>query len=216
MSVDFASVFMERFATISIAPFSDPGFFWVGVPLIVTMLLMVFYFSKHRKDVSWNSATGNSLVLVFVGIDLLRQIFIQSGVVTLAAYVNSFPYTLAGFIVLLYGLVLLLVNFFHLVPKRSTFIASSTLPINLFALVSMCCVYSKAPADVYTIAAALVFFLMLYAVFYVVQLLLYATEKKQRKIEPKEREEPSAPTPSEHLDQAMQESEGQQHQEVMA
>ena len=66
----------DELTYLLIAPKIEPDLWWIITPLIVITLLMTFYFGKYVSEkLGWNTALGNSVVLLFVGIDQLRTIF---------------------------------------------------------------------------------------------------------------------------------------------
>src|SRR3989344_5233011 len=45
------------------------------LPLLATLFVMQIYFSRYkREELGWNSAFGNSIVLLFVGISLIAYL----------------------------------------------------------------------------------------------------------------------------------------------
>ena len=64
-----------RFRELFLAPVHHPSMIWIVVPLLMALLLMTIYFAKYRdEELGWNTALGNSLVLIFVSVALLLSI----------------------------------------------------------------------------------------------------------------------------------------------
>lgn len=163
--------FWDRFVALVAAPFRLHDMLWIVIPLLVTLLMMEFYFGRYRREeLGWNTAVGNSLVLVFVSIDLLRRIY---GTSTLAAF-DTFSLnvgkTVMAFVVGFGGLFIFYYDFFHLFPKSFAFKISSPLTINLVAYLSIVVIYTGMGLDLYTFAAAATLFLCLSGFFAIVQL----------------------------------------------
>ena len=156
-------VIQQRISELVFAPMEFPEMLWIVTPLIATTLLMTLYFGKYkREELGWNTAVGNSLVLLFVAIDLYRYVFNTLGDGTFMVFIENPVPTLVCTVVLLEGLALMLLNFFHALPKKVTFFISAPLSVNLVAYVAMAIIYSGIPADDVTVAAALSAFAILY------------------------------------------------------
>ena len=93
----------------------------------------------------WNTAFGNSLVLIFVSVDLVRFL-VNSGQFD----VFTHKHVLVT-VVILEGMLLTFVDFYHLLPKELAWGVSSTLPINFIAASSIILVYSDIPFDLITL-----------------------------------------------------------------
>ncbi|MBI3037125.1 hypothetical protein HYY73_05260 [Candidatus Woesearchaeota archaeon] len=169
----------ERVSQLVAAPASNPEMLWIALPLIVTLFTMEFYFGRYRREsLGWNTSVGNSLVLVFVSLDLLRQIYGSASINAVAEVFSLNPSkTILAVAVGLSGLFILYYDFFHLLPKRFAFTISSYLGVNLLAYFSAAVIYADLRIDWYTLFAALLFFLFA-AIFFAVV----------RRVEPKPRE----------------------------
>ncbi len=149
--------FWNRFIDLLDTPTHQPEMLWIVLPLLLIIVLMTVYFAKYRdEELGWNTALGNSFILIFVSVDLFRTIFSDGrfmGAIILAS------------ILLLEGIVLLFVNFTHFLPKKIAYFLSAPLPINLTAYVFISIIYSKVAVDVYTIISALLLFALLLGLF---------------------------------------------------
>ena len=68
----FAQAVLKETVLLIKAPATNPQMIWITVPLVITTLLMTFYFGKHIKEqLGWNTALGNSVVLFFVGLKVV-------------------------------------------------------------------------------------------------------------------------------------------------
>lgn len=142
----------ERFVEIILAPVQYKEMIWILTPLLVSLLLMEFYFKRYKEEeLGWNTAFGNSLVLIFVSLDLLRLLYNKG----MLEYV-TLESALAIAVVLL-GLTLTILTFFHALPKETAFGLSSRLPINMIAYLAIVIIYAGIAIDVYTAVAAVLF-----------------------------------------------------------
>jgi len=197
---------IPRFILLVSAPLVVREMLWILFPMVLMLLLMEFYFGRYTgEDLGWNTAVGNSMVLVFVSIDLFRQLYGSSGLgqfqeAGLAGLQQISPYVLpvktvmAGFVGLV-GISLLLTNFFHVLPKKLAFVMSSSLPIDIIAYLAIVIVYTggagtgAVPMDLTTIAAAGVLFVVLWLFFALMHLLQYHVQPEMAKSKKTEKKE---------------------------
>lgn len=178
--------FIDRLKQIILAPIEYPEMIWILTPMAVTLLLMTLYFGRYkREELGWNTAVGNSLVLLFVSLDLLQKAYPEANplralLVFLRTMSDSgfatevLPGIVAGMI-LLYSLFLLTADFHHWLPKKLAFFISSSLPINILAYFGIIFVYgatagSPPPLDWYTFFAFFTLFAALYYFLSLIQL----------------------------------------------
>lgn len=178
--------FLERLKQIIVAPIEYPEMIWILTPMVVTLFLMTLYFGRYkREELGWNTAVGNSLVLLFVSLDLLQKAYPEANPLrALLVFLRTLsdtglsadllPGVVAGMI-LLYSLFLLTADFHHWLPKKLAFFVSSSLPINILAYFGIIFVYgatagSPLPLDGYTFFAFLALFVLLYYLLSLIQL----------------------------------------------
>ena len=152
-----------RLVDLLSAPVVNPQMIWIIVPLIVTVLLMTFYFGKWtREEIGWNTAIGNSIVLLFVSIDLLRYVFNLSIPGSIINYELHPISTIICIIVAVEAITLMLTSFFKALPKSVTFFLCSPLPVNLQAYLAIVVVYTNITLDWFTLLAVIALFVILY------------------------------------------------------
>lgn len=156
-----------RFLQLVTAPYNHQDMLWITLPLIAGLFLMQFYFGIYRKEeLGWNTAVGNSLALIFVSMDLFRQIYTNS--VSKAVWdlvFNNFREALIVFFIGFVSIWLLFGEFFHFLPKKVAFLVSSSLPTTLVAYLGIILIYTKIPLDIYTFFASLLLFILLAILF---------------------------------------------------
>ena len=101
---------LERAIYILSQPLSNENLMWILVPLFLTLILMELYFGRYKKEeLGWNTAFGNSLILIFVSANLINHLInnnlwadpVKAGVV---------------FTLLILGFTLTLLDYFHALP----------------------------------------------------------------------------------------------------
>jgi len=143
-----------RSLEIVFSPLTNPDMLWLLIPLIANIFLLEFYFSRHKhEELGWNTAYGNALVLLFIAIMLAKHLYEQG---ILYTHQTKFIIVL---IVILFGISLTVIDFFHWLPKNIAFKISSKIPVNYLALVAIILVYTDFPVD-YITASAFVVVLM--------------------------------------------------------
>lgn len=143
-------MFLERFIEIVIAPYNYPFMLWIAIPLALTAVLSGVYFGRYKfEDLGWNSAYGNSMVLFFVSMDLIRVLYVRN---------TLFPLSMKSsitIVLMVLSLSFIMLNFFHVLPKSWAFSITSPLPINVVAYLIVILVYSNIPLDLLTFIAAM-------------------------------------------------------------
>lgn len=156
----------NRIVDLVEAPWINPEMGWIVTPLVITLLLMTFYFGKYKlEELGWNTAVGNSLVLIFVSIDLMRYLYHSPLPPAIDNYFTQPVKTAIAIFILAEGLFLVFTNFLHWLPKKAAFFISAPLPVNLTAYVAITIVYTNVIFDAVTLVAAVILFLILLGIF---------------------------------------------------
>lgn len=146
--------YVGGFFEILLAPFVTTEMLWILIPLLISIVLMELYFGRYiLEEVGWGSVFGNAIVLIFVGLDLFRFLF-NNGTLGLADFKN-----LLAIGVLLEGVVLTLISFFHLLPRHWAFSIGAKMPTSLIAYISIVLVY--IPSDITFLTAIYAFIITL-------------------------------------------------------
>ena len=163
----FGSQVSEIFAQISViisVPFSNHDILWTVFPLITTTIIIELYFGSHKEEsLGWNSATANGLVLVYVGINIVKDL-IDSG----AFNTNLFESQIALGILGMGGL-FVFISFFHILPKEFAFIISSGLVVHYLAFLGVVFIYTGMVYTEITLYAVILIFLALVLFFNVMK-----------------------------------------------
>ena len=173
------------------APKHFPEMIWIVAPLLITLLLMEFYFGRYSKEeLGWNTAVGNSLVLIFVAIDLFRHIYGDTGF-SLQLLADMSVKSFIATVIAIEGIWIFFIDFFHIVPKKFAFVVSSVLPINFTAYLAIVCVYSdilEPPTTfnyIVTSIAAIVVFIATVILFGIIHIIEPKAEEIEEEIEQK-------------------------------
>ena len=147
-----------RFAELLQAPFSHPDMIWMTLPLLVSTLFLQIYFGRYKQEkIGWNTALSNSLVLFFVGVDAIRYLVSSHGLSFLSESALFLKFAVV-ILVILYGLLLTLLDFFHKIPPKVAFIFSSPATVNILSYLNLAIVYTDIPIDGVTIIAGSLIF----------------------------------------------------------
>ncbi len=120
-----------------------PDVFWNVLPLIIATIITVIYFQKYSDErPGWNSYMGNSLILLFVGMALLRYLYGLNGLGA-GNYIGHYDKSIAIVFLLLIGMLILRFNFEHLLPEVVSRYISSPLSVNLIAFMIILYTYSE-------------------------------------------------------------------------
>lgn len=170
---DVVKQVLDRIFDIIKAPFLQPEMLWIIVPVVASMLFMAYYFGKYKKEeLGWNTAFGNTIVLLFACVDLFRHLY---GNGLLGFNVQTMLVTA----VLLEGLVLMLLNFLHALPKAFAFGISSGVTVNIIVLSLIILIYSGLPLNPITALAIVAIAVVLVIIMRLIQLLQWGEEEEE-------------------------------------
>lgn len=148
-------IIIERLIEIIKAPVNFPEMIWVLAPLVVSILLTEFYFSRYRyEERGWEYFFGNSMILIFVSLNLLSYLY-KNDVLNVDIVSTSFSISIG-----IIGIILLILNFFHILPETLIFGISNNMPINFLAYMAVILVYSGIVVDYTTTFASLIFLII--------------------------------------------------------
>ncbi len=183
LSSVFFPTLVDRLARLIAAPFQHSQMLYIITPMLITLLLMEFYFGRYdTEELGWNTAVGHALVLIFVSVDLLKTVYpgmapstmltkVWFNILHFTAERGEVVSTAIAAAIFAVGILLLITDFFHWLPKKFAFILSGTLEINIIAYLSIVIVYTNnagtnaVPLDWYTALAAAMLFVALWVLF---------------------------------------------------
>jgi len=159
-----------EFNSLVKAPFDVPEMWWIVTPLLAVIFVMTFYFGKYIDEkLGYNTALGNSVVLFFVCVDLLRTIYNYTFPPSFENYA-WFPITTAIiFIIILESILLLSAAFKHALPENVMYFIASPVAVNVQAYVMAAVVYTKSDPTLYTLIAGLLLFIILIVILRVIK-----------------------------------------------
>ncbi|MBD3389667.1 hypothetical protein GF415_01795 [Candidatus Micrarchaeota archaeon] len=158
-----AQLFWDRFIDLVMAPASEPDMLWFAIPLVIATVMMALYFGRYRwEELGWNSSFANTMVFLFVSIDLVRRMYeSQVPFSWMNIYENPLYITITV-VLALFSIASMLVVYYHLLPKKLAFTIFSNLPVNLAIYTVMTIVYVGVPADWTTVGAGVLLFLVVW------------------------------------------------------
>lgn len=144
------------------APVLFPEMLWTVTPLICTWLALTLYFGTYRREeLGWNTALSNSIVLLFVFLELMREIVQYTSPESWKNLITFYPAFIIILIVIIEALLLFYNAFMHKWPKKIMFFIASPLPINIQAYIISAIVYTQMRPTWYTLGAAVLLFIAL-------------------------------------------------------
>lgn len=137
-----------RMLEIIKSPYIHSEMMWIITPILISIFLISFYFGRYKKEeLGWNTAFGNSMILIFASVDLLRHQYAE-GVL--------FDFNVQNVLIaaiIIQGVLLTFLNFFHLLPKSFAFGLSSGPTINVIIIFIILLIYANIPIDLITALA---------------------------------------------------------------
>jgi len=154
----------QRLAEILISPLKDPAMLWEVLPLLISIIVIVLYFGRYKNEqLGWNSALTNSLILIYVGTNLLYYLYLTESLSIFSEY------TLVAISVAAVGLSLAFLNYHHILPKKLSFGLASVLPTNFLAFLAIVFVHGHLEIDISSVIASLILFAIVFLIIKLVQ-----------------------------------------------
>ncbi len=181
----FKTIIIPRFLEIARVPYDHHEVLWAIAPLAITLLLVQIYFGRHKQEeLGWESAYGNSIVLIFVVVDLIRHLIQRYGFDAVIQSGNEAFYKLIIVAVIFtIAIILFFIDFFHSISKKISFFLSSSLFIVFVAYLAIVSVYSDITFDRHTLITAILFFIVLYIFFNIFRWLVPPSPEAERYLE---------------------------------
>ncbi len=167
--------FFRRLIGFFTAPFIYPEMWWLLGHLVLTFVLFEFYFERHvDEDLGWSAALANSIVMIFISMELLRSMYESQGSPFRVFYLVSTEFISKGILtqkMIIVSLIIILgmlgvltavINYFHILPKKLALLFSGHKTVNILAYFLMVVVWrythdNPLPVDFLTVSAAIVF-----------------------------------------------------------
>ncbi len=183
-------VVWARFIALIKAPIINQDMLWIAIPVIASLILVQIYLGRYKDEgTSINEAFGNSLVLIFVGFDLLRHLYTSYG----PAYSGNLVFTIKvmiGFFLIVEGFVLMFMDFFHLLPERIAVFMGGPIMNGMTTYTAIVLIYSEhVPIDLATILAAIMLFIALFLMFTGIRYIIPTSSESQVRMMEKRLEE---------------------------
>lgn len=149
-----------RVIELALAPLRNQDMLWTAVPLLIATLFITLYFGRNRREeLGWNTAFSNTMVFLFVAINIIRAMYNYGG--SWGSVISNKLYLLLSLALAGTSVLLMFVTYFHLLPKRLAFFIFSAPPINVSVYVVMTMVYANVPPDYLTALAGFVFLIII-------------------------------------------------------
>lgn len=159
---------------------------WNVLPLILATLVMVVYFQKYREERSgWNDYVANSLVLLFVAVNLFRHIYYLDipGAYNFIDYSSK---SIAVIFVLLIGMIIVRFNFEHILPEKISRYISSPLTVNLIAFIIILYVQASIKNSWHAFVSLLIIYLILTSILNLIKIPIRKFFEYMQKLKSKE------------------------------
>lgn len=156
------AILLERLWQISSFPFNNPELIPSLIPVFVGFIVLELYFGRYEyEELGWNTAVGNATMLVTTGLTLIYD---------LQLYLDfSSQKSIVAYSILTIGLLMLILNFYHLWPKKIAFNISSATVIYLLGYLGISLTYGQIPLDQNTLISAGAFSLSIIILFTIIQ-----------------------------------------------
>lgn len=161
MIKEFIFTILEQSWHILREPWLQRESLWIILPLIIILVLMHLYFGRYRsEELGWNSSFGNSISLLWISVILSNFLFSKFSFQELY-FGEQFGRLIVLGILVLWVLIILIFNFFHVLPKKFSFIISSAGSVYIFAYVVISLIFGNFVFNKEIVISSLLAFLVL-------------------------------------------------------
>ena len=153
---------------IFITPWQHVDTLWIVLPLILILILIHIYYGRHRTEAEqaqWSAGFGNGISLMWVCVILFRYLLVTHPIKEVWEDTMLFRSFLAVIVLCVWVFVLLLFNFYHILPKRVMAFFSGTDSVYISAYIIVSLVIGNFFIDKHVLIAAIVLFIILVLVF---------------------------------------------------
>lgn len=155
-------IVLERFIEIITFPLNNPSLIPSLIPVLVGLLVLELYFGRYtREELGWNTAVGNATMLVTTSLTLIYE---EGLLYDIRSSGGIVAFTILGV-----GLLILMLNFYHIWPKRLAFNISSAFVVYVLVYLTMALTYGDILIDANTLAAGALVFFSLFWSFKIIQ-----------------------------------------------
>ncbi len=169
-----ATLGWERFIEMLQIPLKNTDMLWAALPLVIAVFFMTLYFGRYKQEeLGWTTAFGNTMVFLFVAINLIKHMYIDVGVGSLDELMANPLYLILSLGLAGAGLLLMFITYFHLIPKSVAFFLFSAPPLNVSTYVIMTMIYANVPADWITLLAGIIMLIVILAITKFLKIVVY-------------------------------------------
>ena len=148
----------NRFFELAMGPINNKEMLWVLIPLLINLFFIEIYSARYKSEkIGWVGAFGNSIILLFVAMDLLRHLYNRGDLVI------SLQISLI-FALFFIAVLMAILDFFHSLPKELAYVISSESTVHFLAAILILIIYTNSPIDIYTILSIFILILIYYMV----------------------------------------------------
>ena len=182
----FSQGVFPRLEDIVDTPLTNPEILWTILPLLGIAFFIELYFGRYKtEELGWNTAFGNTISLLWITTALFRFMYETHGIAVFSEwnFAGNTPTMIIIYALGLWALLLAISNFFHILPKQISFFVSSTIPVNVSAVVTTVLVIGEFQINRITLTAALVLYIALAIIFATIQAIVVPSAEVKKYIQ---------------------------------
>ncbi|MBD3310737.1 hypothetical protein GF351_05970 [Candidatus Woesearchaeota archaeon] len=173
---------------IFIHPWTLRRSLWMILPLMLILVFIHLYFGRHRsEELGWNSAFSNSISLLWICMILSRFLFENYSWSEMLSEPQAMKSLIIIGILVSWVLVLLVLNYFHVMPKRLAFMLSSSDSVYVMAYIVISVIVDGFPLDQKTLIASLALFVIMLSVLQVIKHIIPMTRSAKQVLREREK-----------------------------
>lgn len=188
MAYEFMLEVLKTSWEILITPWLHAETLWMILPLVLILVLIHLYFGRYRtEELGWNSAFSNSISLLWICVIILHSLHGEYGFSGMLGGEGLANLVIVGVLVIWVALMLVF-NFFHVLPKKAAFTVSSSDFVYVLAYIIIAVVVGNiAVTNASAILAGILLFVVMVAVLQLMKRLVPLSKSSKKTMKKREK-----------------------------
>ena len=177
---------------IFITPWLNFETLWIILPLILILILIHLYFGRYRTEqLGWNSAFSNSISLLWICAILFRFLLEKNNlsITQILSQQRSLESLIIISILFIGVLFLLILNFFHTMPKKIAYLISSANFTYVLAYIIISVIIGGFLLNIETLISSIIVFILIIIFLQIIKHIIPMTKSARQIMDKKEEKE---------------------------
>lgn len=189
MKIDYLMIILSHVWQILREPWLQRESLWMVLPLIIILIFIHIYFGRYRsEELGWNSAFGNTVSLLWISVILYKFLFDNYTFKELISGGQLGKFIIVTLLTV-WVLTLFTFNFFHIIPKKISFIISSAGSVYILAYIVISFIVGNFMFNLEFALSSLIVFLLLLGMIQLIKHVVPMTRSAKQVLQQREKKE---------------------------